>query len=184
MPFGALDGLITPVDRYFVRGHFLIPQIDVKTWRLRIEGEVDTPFELTNREIREMEARTITVTMECAGNGRAFLTPAAAGAQWEHGAVGTADWTGVLPSEVLTRAGLKNSAREVIFEGADRGEIKDPPGPAGEVHYARSMPVKKANQDVLLAFKMNGEELTYLIPERISRWHLPREGNYNAWVET
>jgi DMSO/TMAO reductase YedYZ molybdopterin-dependent catalytic subunit len=160
IPFGALDGLITPVDRFFVRGHFSIPQIDVKTWRLRIEGEVDTPFELTYREIREMESRTITVTMECAGNGRAFLSPAAAGAQWERGAVGTAEWTGVLLSEVLTRAGLKISAREVIFEGADRGEIKEPPGPAGEVHYARSMPVKKANQDVLLAFKMNGEELT------------------------
>jgi DMSO/TMAO reductase YedYZ molybdopterin-dependent catalytic subunit len=160
MPFGSLDGFITPVDRFFVRSHFSIPQIDVKTWRLRIEGEVETPLELTYAEVREMESRTIPVTMECAGNGRAFLTPLVSGTQWERGAVSNAEWTGVLLSEVLRRAGLTNSAREVIFEGADRGEIKEPPGPAGTIHYARSMPLQKANEDVLLACKMNGEELT------------------------
>jgi DMSO/TMAO reductase YedYZ molybdopterin-dependent catalytic subunit len=160
MPFGTLDGFITPVDRFFVRNHFSIPRIDVKTWRLKIEGEVETPFELTDDEVRAMASRTIPVTMECAGNGRAFLTPPTSGAQWERGAVSNAEWTGVLLADVLRRAGLKNSVREVIFQGADRGEIKEPPGPAGEIHYARSMPLKKANEDVLLAFKMNGEELT------------------------
>jgi DMSO/TMAO reductase YedYZ molybdopterin-dependent catalytic subunit len=160
MPFGSLDGFITPVDRFFVRSHFSIPQIDLKTWRLKIEGEVETPLELTYDEVRTMASRTVAVTMECAGNGRAFLTPAAAGAQWERGAVSTAEWTGVRLTDVLCRAGLKDSGREVIFEGADRGEIKKPPGPAGKIHYARSIPVQKANEDVLLAFKMNGEELT------------------------
>jgi DMSO/TMAO reductase YedYZ molybdopterin-dependent catalytic subunit len=160
MPFGSLDGFITPVDRFFVRSHFSIPQIDVKTWRLKIVGEVETPLELTYDEVSAMEPRTTPVTMECAGNGRAFLTPAAAGAQWERGAVSTAEWTGVRLSEVLRRAGLKDSGREVIFEGADRGEIREPPGPAGKSHYARSLPLRKANEDVLLAFKMNGEELT------------------------
>lgn len=160
MPFGSLDGFITPVDRFFVRSHFPIPPIDVKSWRLKIEGEVETPLALTYDEVRAMESRTIAVTLECAGNGRAFLTPPAGGTQWERGAVGNAEWTGVLLSDVLRRAGLKNSVRELIFEGADRGEIKEPPGPAGKIHYARSMPLKKANEDVLLAFKMNGEELT------------------------
>ncbi|MDO8596440.1 MAG: sulfite oxidase, partial [Sulfuricaulis sp.] len=159
MPFGSLDGFLTPVDRFFVRSHFSIPQIDVKTWRLKIEGEVQTPFELTYDEVREMQSHTIPVTMECAGNGRAFLTPQASGVQWERGAVSNAEWTGVRLTDVLRRAGLKYSVREVIFEGADRGEIKEPPGPAGKIHYARSMPLKKANKDVLLAFKMNGEEL-------------------------
>ena len=160
MPFGSLDGFLTPVDRFFVRSHFSIPQIDVNAWRLKIEGEVETPFELTYDEVREMKSHTTPVTMECAGNGRAFLTPQASGAQWERGAVSNAEWTGVQLTDVLRRAGLKNSVREVIFEGADRGEIKEPPGPAGEIYYARSMPLKKANEDVLLAFKMNGEELT------------------------
>lgn len=160
MPFGSVDGFITPVDRFFVRSHFSIPQIDVKTWRLKIEGEVETPLELTYDEVREMASRTIAVTMECAGNGRAFLTPNASGAQWERGAVSTAEWTGVPLTEVLCRAGLNHSVREVVFEGADRGEIKEPPGPAGYNHYARGMPLKKSNEDVLLAYRMNGEELT------------------------
>lgn len=160
MPFGLLDGFITPVGRFFVRSHFAIPQIDVQTWRLKIEGEVETPLKLTYDEVRELESRTIAVTMECAGNGRAFLTPPASGTLWERGAVSNAEWTGVLLADVLRRARLKNSGREVIFEGADQGEIREPPGPAGKNHYARSMPLQKANEDVLLAFKMNGEALT------------------------
>lgn len=160
MPFGLLDGFNTPVDRFFVRNHFPIPQIDLSTWRLRIEGEVETPLELTYEEITGMESRTIAVTMECAGNGRAFLSPAASGAQWERGAVSNAEWTGVPLADMLHRAGLMQSVCEVIFEGADSGEILDPPGPAGDIHYSRSMPLKKANEDVLLAFKMNGDDLT------------------------
>ena len=160
MPFGSLEGFITPVDRFFVRGHNSIPQIDVKTWRLKIEGDVETPLELTYDEVREMESVTFPVTLECAGNGRAHLIPAVDGAQWDRGAVSNAEWTGVLLSDVLRRAGVKQSVNEVIFEGADSGEIKEPPGPAGKIHYARSMPLQKANEDVLIAFKMNGEELT------------------------
>lgn len=160
MPFGSLDGFLTPADRIFVRNHFSIPQIDVNTWRLKIEGEVGTQFELTYAEVRKMESRTIPVTMECAGNGRAFLMPQTSGAQWERGAVSNAEWTGVRLADVLRRAGLKNSVREVIFEGADQGEIKEPSGPAGKIHYARSMPLTKAKEDVLLAFQMNGHELT------------------------
>ena len=159
MPFGSLDGFLTPVNRFFVRNHFSIPQIDLTTWRLKIQGEVDTPVELTYDSVRGMQSHTISVTMECAGNGRAFLTPQASGVQWERGAVSNAEWTGVPLVDVLRRAGLKPSVREVIFEGADRGETKDPPGPAGQNHYARSMPLKKANKDVMLAFQMNGEEL-------------------------
>lgn len=160
MPFGSLDGFITPVDRFFVRSHFPVPLIDVQTWRLHVEGEVGTPLELTYDEVIAMESCTVAVTMECAGNGRAFLTPKASGTPWERGAVGTAEWTGVPLTAVLRRAGLKPSAREVIFEGADRGEIKDPTGPAGTVHYARSLSLQKASEDVLLVFKMNGALLT------------------------
>ena len=169
MPFGLLDGFITPNERFFVRCHFPIPQIDAKTWRLKIEGEVGKPLALTFDELREMESRTIPVTLECAGNGRAFLTPQAPGAQWERGAVGNAEWTGVPLADVLRRAGVKDSAREVILEGADRGAIEEPPRPAGKIHYARSLPLEKANEDVLLAFKMNGEELTRRMAGRCGR---------------
>ncbi len=160
MPFGFLDSFITPVDRFYVRCHFPIPTIDAQLWRLRIEGEVDKALELTLEDLRAMEARTITTFMECAGNGRAFLEPQRAGAQWEGGAVGNARWTGVPLAAVLDRAGLKNSACEIILEGADEGRIKEPPRPAGKIHYSRSLPIAKANEDVLLAYEMNGEALT------------------------
>jgi DMSO/TMAO reductase YedYZ molybdopterin-dependent catalytic subunit len=160
MPFDSLDGFITPVDRFFVRSHFSSPPMDVKTWRLRIEGEVETPFELSYDEVTEIPSHTIAATLECAGNGRAFLKPRTRGTQWELGAVGNAAWTGVLLEEVLRRAGLKDSVREVILEGADWGQIHDPSGPVGKLPYARSMPLKKANEDVLLAFRMNGQQLT------------------------
>lgn len=160
MPFSSLDEFITPVDRFFVRSHFPIPQIDVQSWRLRIEGEVERPLELGFAELASMQSHTVAVTLECAGNGRAYLTPQASGAQWERGAVGNAEWNAVLLSDLLHRAGLKQSAREVVFEGADRGEICEPGGPVGTTSYARGMPLQKANQDVLLALRMNGKPLT------------------------
>ena len=91
MPFGSLDSFLTPTERFYVRCHYSIPQIDPKSWRLKIEGAVETSFELTYSELTAMETRTITVTMECAGNGRAFLEPQRDGAQWEGGAVGNAE---------------------------------------------------------------------------------------------
>ena len=160
MPFGSLDGFITPVDHFFVRSHFPIPQIDVKSWHLSIEGAVKTPLKLTWDELMAMESHTTPVTLECAGNGRAFLTPQVSGAQWERGAVSNAEWTGIPLSTILRMAGATASAREVILEGADEGEIKESPRPAGKIRYARSMPLQKATDDVLLVFKMNGENLT------------------------
>jgi len=57
------------------------------------------------------------------------------------------------PAAVLQRAGVRTGAREIILEGADEGEIKEPPRPAGKIHFARSMPVKKATEDVLLVLR-------------------------------
>jgi DMSO/TMAO reductase YedYZ molybdopterin-dependent catalytic subunit len=160
MPFGELAGFITPAERFYVRCHHPIPGIDAGAWRLKIEGEVERPLALGYAELSEMATRTITVTMECAGNGRVFLEPQRDGAQWEAGAVGNAEWTGVPLSALLERAGVRDSAREVVLQGADQGEIKEPPRPSGTIHYARSLPLAKANEDVLIALRMNGEKLT------------------------
>lgn len=160
MPFGSLDSFITPVERFYVRCHHPIPKIEIGKWRLEIAGEVERTLELSFDDLRAMETRTITTTMECAGNGRVFLEPQRDGAQWEGGAVGTAEWTGVPLATVLKQAGVKAATREIILEGADEGKIKDPPRPAGKIHYSRSLPLTKATDDVLLAFAMNGEELT------------------------
>jgi DMSO/TMAO reductase YedYZ molybdopterin-dependent catalytic subunit len=157
MPFGALEGLVTPTERFYVRCHFPIPKIDEREWRLKVEGRVARAFEMTMDELREMPAHTIMATIECAGNSRVFLVPKVKGVQWELGAVGNAEWTGVRLRDVLERARISDSAHEIIFEGADNGTIAELPRPAGKVHFARSVPVEKAMDDVLLAFAMNGE---------------------------
>ena len=160
MPFSALDSFVTPSERFYVRCHFPIPKINERDWRLKVEGKVARPFEVTMDDLRQMPTQTITVTLECAGNSRVFLVPKVKGVQWELGAVGNAEWTGVRLREVLQRAGMTNEAREIILEGADNGTIAEPPRPAGKINFARSLPVEKAMDDVLLAHSMNGEPLT------------------------
>ena len=159
MPFEKLDGFITPTEAFYVRTHFPIPEIDKNKWRLRVEGEVKKPFEINYEELLKLESRTIPVTLECAGNNRNFLEPKVKGAQWGLGAVGNAEWTGVPLSILLDRAGVNSDAGEVILEGADGGKLEDPKSPAGELRFARSIPLTKALGDVLLAYKMNDVDL-------------------------
>ena len=160
MPFGGLETFVTPTERFYVRCHFPVPNINEREWRLKVEGSVERSFEMKMDELREMPAQTIMATVECAGNSRVFLVPKVKGVQWELGAVGNAEWTGVRLRDVLERAGIWDSAREIVFEGADNGTISELPRPAGKIHFARSVPVEKAMDDVLLAFAMNGEPLT------------------------
>src|SRR6266446_6836783 len=159
MPFENLDGFITPTGSFYVRTHFPIPAIDRDAWWLHVEGEVEKPFAINYEELLQIGPVTIPVTLECAGNNRHFLEPKVKGVQWALGAVGTAEWTGVPLSILLDRAGVKANACEVILEGADGGMLEDPKSPPGELNFARSIPIAKAQQDVLLAYKMNGREL-------------------------
>jgi DMSO/TMAO reductase YedYZ molybdopterin-dependent catalytic subunit len=159
-PLSELKDTIVPNEQFFVRGHFPIPKVDVKTWRLKVEGAVDKPFELTYEELNSLPTRSLTVTLECAGNSRVNLVPALAGLQWGNGAVGNAEWTGVPLSAILDKAGVKDKAVEVILEGADSGQINSDPKSPGPIHFSRSLPMDKAKSDtVLLAHKMNGETL-------------------------
>src|SRR5438552_19193422 len=151
MPFGKLDGFITPTEAFYVRTHFPIPAIDQTKWRLRVAGEIEKPFELNYEELIKLESRSMPVTLECAGNNRNFLEPKVKGVQWGLGAVGNAEWTGVPLSILLDRAGLKESALEVILEGADEGPLEEPKGPSHHVQFARSIPLEQA-QAVLLAY--------------------------------
>jgi DMSO/TMAO reductase YedYZ molybdopterin-dependent catalytic subunit len=160
MPFSSLDGFITPNESFYVRCHFPIPELSAKDWRLRIEGEVELPFELNYDELRAMPSRTITATLECAGNNRIFLEPKAKGVQWELGAVGNASWTGVPLVALLERARPNAGAIEAILDGADEGEVDKTPTPAGKISFCRSLPLDKARSDVLLAWEMNGEPLS------------------------
>jgi DMSO/TMAO reductase YedYZ molybdopterin-dependent catalytic subunit len=121
---------------------------------------VGRPFELTFDELKGMEMRTISALLECSGNNRVFLMPKQKGVQWGLGAVGNAEWSGVSLRQILERAQIKDGAVEVIFEGADEGVPEKPPKPGDKFHFARSIPMAKAFDDVLIAWKMNGQELS------------------------
>src|SRR5204863_4004742 len=126
-------------ESFYVRCHFPIPEISAENWRLKIEGEVEAPFELTYDELLGTEARTIAATLECAGNNRIFLEPKAKGVQWGLGAVGNASWTGVPLAAFLERAKPNAGAIEVILDGADQGEVDKTPTPAGKISYCVSL---------------------------------------------
>jgi len=158
-PVSELNGPIIPNEQFFVRSHFAVPTLDVNTWKLKVEGAIDKPLELSINDLMKLPQKTMQATIECAGNGRVHLAPQAPGLQWGQGAVGNAAWTGVTLSSVLNAVGVKKSAVDVILEGADSGVVAAPPSP-GSISYSRSIPIEKANRDeVLLAFKMNGETL-------------------------
>ncbi len=159
-PFDQLDSYLTPTRLFYIRSHFSAPKLDLANYRLRINGAVRNPLSLSYDQLRDMPSQTHVATLECAGNGRVFLIPQVSGAQWELGAVGNAQWTGVPLRDLLERAGLEADACEVVLEGADRGMPKEEPIPPGPVAYARSLPrVKALAPEVLIAYRMNGDDL-------------------------
>ena len=159
-PLAALDQPMTPNDLFYVRNHFPVPALQANTWRLRVSGAVERELELTLDEVRRMTSRSVSMTLECAGNSRSLLNPPVRGAQWGNGAVSTTEWTGVALLDVLNRAGLRQNAVDVVLEGADRGEITAEPRTPGVIQFARSLPIAKARQaNVLLAYRMGNAEL-------------------------
>jgi DMSO/TMAO reductase YedYZ molybdopterin-dependent catalytic subunit len=156
-PLENVRSWVTPTRLFFVRNHFPVPDVDAASWRLSVEGRVRTPRLWTAAELADLPERTVFATVECAGNGRSFLTEHVHGVQWGAGAVGHAEWTGVPLRVVLQESGLLPQAKEVLFEGADHGSESDHPD---DMHFARSLPLAKAlSPDTLLVYRMNGEAL-------------------------
>jgi DMSO/TMAO reductase YedYZ molybdopterin-dependent catalytic subunit len=159
-PFDEVDSFLTPTELFYIRSHFPAPKIEIASYQLHIDGAVRNPLSLSYRELRDMPSETRVATLECAGNSRVFLVPQVEGAQWELGAVGNAEWTGVRLGTLLERAGMEDDACEVVLEGADQGTPKEPPVPPVPISYARSLPSEKAIQhEVLIAYQMNGRDL-------------------------
>src|SRR5437868_14864765 len=142
--FDQVDSYLTPTGQFYVRSHFPVPTMDFDSYRLQIDGAVRNPISLNYRDLRNIPSETRVATLECAGNSRVFLVPQAPGAQWELGAVGNAEWTGVPLSVLLEHAGIADEVCELVLEGADRGVPKEEPKPPGPISYARSIPRARA----------------------------------------
>ncbi len=146
---------LTPNDVFFVRSHFTPPDVDLASWRLGLSGLVTTPLKFSLAELRAMPAVEEAITLECAGNGRGlYHLPNTSGTQWERGAVGTAQWRGVMLRTLLERAGVQPGAHHIWFEAADEAPLPGVP------HFVRSIPLEKAMDDVVLAHAMNGVPLS------------------------
>jgi DMSO/TMAO reductase YedYZ molybdopterin-dependent catalytic subunit len=159
-PFELLSE-ITPNDLFYVRNHFPPPDFPRESYSLTVGGTVGKSLTLTYADLLAMPSRNVAATLECAGNNRTFLVPQAKGVQWALGGVSNAVWTGVPLADVLERAGLNPETVDIVFEGGDFGVGPEEPAPLGEICFSRSLPLAKAlSKDVLLAYAMNGEELT------------------------
>ncbi len=155
IPLEALRYNLTPAGLHYLLVHFDIPYVDASAWRLHVGGKVPRVIELALDEIRSRPRKTIPVTLECAGNGRARLLPRPISQPWLNEAVSTAEWTGTPLAGLIQETGLEPGAVELVFTGADHGVEK-----GYEHDYARSLTVAEAmRRDVLLAYEMNGRPL-------------------------
>jgi sulfite oxidase len=156
----ALDeGPVTATDAFYVRGHGPVPEIDPAAWRLRVHGLVERELHLSLATLREaLPERSVTATLQCAGNRRARLIAIRdipGEAPWGPGVTGTATWTGVALGDVLALAGVLSGAEHVGFDGAEVSAEATPPE-----RFGGSIPLDKARRpEVLLAWEMNGEPL-------------------------
>lgn len=154
-----LDDRITPNRFMFIRNNGLIPEnIDASQWTLTIDGEAVK--QTKTYTLQELQSRfpsyTYQLTLECGGNGRSEFDPPAKGNQWTVGAVSAAEWTGVRLRDVLEDVGIKDNAVYIGFHAADVHLSRDP----SKEPISRGAPMAKALQDeTLLAFKMNGEDI-------------------------
>jgi DMSO/TMAO reductase YedYZ molybdopterin-dependent catalytic subunit len=153
----------TPNEAFYVRWHLEgIPNaVDLKDWKLRIEGNVNKPLALTLPELMEkFTPVSLAAVNQCSGNSRSRLLPRVPGGQWGHGAMGNAMWTGVRLRELLDMAGIKGGSLEVQFQGLETGQ-----GPAGlgSKLFLKSLDLKNPVLDeCVVAYLMNGEPLPML----------------------
>lgn len=154
-----LNEKITSNQYMFIRNNGKIPEnIEVKNWSITFDGEsVKSPKTYTLSELKsKFKQYTYQLTLECGGNGRSEFDPPAKGNQWTVGAVSCATWTGVRLRDVLEDVGIKNDAVYIGYHAADAHLSGDP----DKEPISRGAPMAKALQDeTILAFKMNGEDI-------------------------
>jgi DMSO/TMAO reductase YedYZ molybdopterin-dependent catalytic subunit len=155
-PLTALLDELTPLELVYVRNHFEVPQLDTANWSLEIDGTVKEPIKISYSELLKLSADTVKVTLECAGNGRKSMTPQPKGTPWGDGAISVVEFTGTPLSNLLSMAEVEDASVEVVFHGADQGEVE----PSRVENFVRSLPMDVAlNSDTILAWEMNGKRL-------------------------
>jgi sulfite oxidase len=153
------QSFLTPPEHFYIRTHGSIPAVDPTSYRLRTTGMVQQNLELSLNELRSMSpVRTVTATLECAGNRRDELIaakPIPGEVPWRADVIGTAKWRGVPLREVLRTVGVEANARYVAFTSLDEAQFE-----GEKVSFGCSIELEKAlSPDVILAYEMNDEPL-------------------------
>ncbi|EQB39498.1 hypothetical protein M947_05750 [Sulfurimonas hongkongensis] len=158
-PMEFLGSAITPNDAFFVRWH--MPRIPVykyiDQYRLSVGGAVKNHIYLSLDELKsEFKIVEITAVVQCGGNSRSAFVPTTSGIQWGNGAMGCAKFKGVRLIDVLDYAGLDKDARWVGLNGDDKAAFHK------TENFKRELELSEINENVIIAYEMNGEELPFL----------------------
>ena len=146
-----MDNWITPNELWYIRNHHPVPNIDINKFKLTINNN-----SLSLEDIKKMECKKVLSTIQCGGNRREELNTInkTSGTSWNYGAISTAEWSGVPLCDLLIKFGMLDNdinnckIKHVHFEGYDGVKA--------------SIPIEKAMNsygDVIIAYKMNGEEI-------------------------
>ena len=148
-PHQMLNGTITPNSLHFSINHSGLPDIDPELHRLVIHGLVKQPLVYTLDTLSRYPMVTRMTFLECGGNSAPMFSnqPLQVTVQALHGLASCAEWTGVRLSTLLEETGIDPKAKWVIAEGAD------------SLSLHRSVPIKKALDDAMIALYQNGERL-------------------------
>jgi sulfane dehydrogenase subunit SoxC len=144
-PLQDLHGTITPSDLHYERHHAGVPVVDPIAYRLMVHGMVARPITFTLQDLKRFPAATRTCFLECSGNfggQREDVTP-----QDLCGLTSQSEWTGVMLSTVLNEVGAQPRATWFLAEGQDAAVM------------TRSIPLKDAVGEAMLAYAQNGEAL-------------------------
>ena len=158
-PVHHFKELITPNNALFVRWHITpIPtSVDLNLWRLKVGGNTEKELQLSIDDLKKFEKVTYTAVIQCSGNGRSLFEPRVPGGQWGNGAMGNVRWSSSRLKDIINTAGIKSGSVDVSFNGLDTGTLPTVPD------FVKSLPVDKAmEEDIIVAYEMNGEPLTML----------------------
>jgi sulfane dehydrogenase subunit SoxC len=173
-PIASQRGIITPSGLHFAAHHNGVPDIDPGRHRLHVHGLVKQPLSFDLERLLRYPMVSRIQFLECAGNTAPnALSPTSIDTDCTElfGEVSCSEWTGVPLRYLLNEAGLKETAKWVVVEGADGGS------------HCRSLPVSKLMDDAIIALYQNGERLRpsqgYPMRLFVPGW----EGNVNVkWV--
>jgi len=135
-----------------MQAHSRLPDIDPAKYSLTIHGMVDRPLMFSLEDLKRLPSVSKIRFLECLGNSsprrhvsKPGSTPVTV--QYTHGIMSCNEWAGVPMSVLLKEVGVKKEASWLVAEGSDGSK------------YTYSIPLTKANDDVLVAYMQNGEPL-------------------------